>query len=170
MPSLQKTKEAFAKVLEHHQQIKFIVWDLDETLGPSPGWSTGSLRNYVYHPVTLKNLIEWIWQTFGVKSTIVSRNSAFCGNMLFNTAQECLQLGFHGVGKCPRAQMNRAKTDFIRINPDKVLLLDDQRIECQMAANHGSFAILCPPGKGALDVLSDGRYELYKPGGQLVRA
>ena len=165
MPTLADCQSVFRRLLRR-VHIKVIVWDLDETLGASPGWINGKLRSYVYHPVVLKKLVLWLEARYGITSIIVSRNGAFCGNELVPAAREAFALGFHGVAKCPRIQMRRAKPDFVSrklARPSQVLLLDDQRIECEMAQRHGSYAIHCPPGRGVLEVLTETDFEIYRP-------
>jgi hypothetical protein len=147
MNDTKKVISAFDALLNNiNTNIKHIVFDLDATLGKSPGWHCDeqSLYQYVHKPHALKALIQHLHDTYNIRSVMVSRNGAFCDEVYKSSARQAFRMGFHEVAECSRRHTNVPKSAFVRgADPSTVLLIDDQEAECVLAAKHGALAVLC---------------------------
>lgn len=123
--------------------VKVVVIDLDGTMGSLPGWEKNqTLWQYTHHPVILQKLIAHMQRRMGLKVVLVSRNGIFCGDTYAAAAQKATELfGFDHIAQCARQYSSAPKHNYIAIDPSKTLLLDDQDRECNLAAEHGGYAI-----------------------------
>lgn len=154
--------ENLHKLLNTQQlsHIRAIVFDLDGTLGPLPGWNGKEpLLKYITYPDLF---LEMVRSLKDIHVVLVSRNGMFCGyNHMFHGYPQAKALGFDQVVHCSKGYPNTPKTMFLdQFEPHDVLLFDDQVTECRMAAAIGSYAI------HALDVfntIAQGEVDLYLP-------
>jgi hypothetical protein len=148
--------------------VRHVVFDLDATLGDDPGWHSDnqSLHQYVHYPKEFTELLRYLRSKHGIRSTLVSRNGSFCGNLYNQNAAQAKKLGFNKVVPCSRLTPNKPKPAFLDdVPPAQMLLIDDQPVECAMAANHGSKAVLCNNDPIFKTLLNHPTYNIYQPAG-----
>lgn len=147
--------------------IRAVVWDLDGTLGPLPGWDGRSpVHQYCTDVDALRRTLRWLRRQ-GVVSVMASRNGMFCElddlRATPATRQQFVDLGFDLVGGCYAQERGTTKVAAVvrRFGRGAVLLLDDQRHECARAAEQGAYALqLHAP---ATEALPAGRFTLHAP-------
>jgi hypothetical protein len=147
-----------------------MVWDLDGTLGPQPGWNGPPvpLSAYIGAPEVLKATLATL-ASWDIRHILSSRNAMVCGPDLGPTAAEFAQYGFHAVADCPRAYMDRSKVlDIHEEERIHTLLIDDRHSECKRAVADGAHALYLKdpdnssaPALNAVGVL--GAWELMSP-------
>lgn len=151
------------------RHIHTIVWDLDGTLGPVPGWSGGNvpLLHYVGFPSALRDVLNYLDLVYGIRHVISSRNGMVCGDNLAVSTPQFDQLGFHQVDVCPRNRMNTSKVaDRHTWERAGTLLIDDRLSECQAATRDGAYALWIPNGNvaaPALEAILTQNYQLLLP-------
>lgn len=140
--------------------VNTIVWDLDGTLGPMPGWDgTGRVAEYLTRPYELSILLTTLAATRGTYNVLGSRNGMFCGEYYPPTRSTFQQLGFRSVLPCYRQRQHSKVKAFD--NPRSVLLIDDNVQECIWAAQDGAFALHVKDV--ALDAIPANNYDIYVP-------
>lgn len=159
--------DAFERLLKQvGGNVRHIVFDLDATLGDTPGWHSHqeSLDDYVHFSNEFRHLLKHLRFNRGISATLVSRNGSFCGDLYHTSAAQAKQLGFHWVAPCSRAVPQKPKTAFLEYEaPHTVLLIDDQHHECEMAAKHGSTAVLCEHDPIIKTLLTRPHYKIFRP-------
>lgn len=165
--------DAFERMLETvGGDIHHVVFDLDATLGDDPGWYSDaqSLQQYVHYPTELSLLLRHLRANSGIESVLVSRNGSFCGPTYDDSAAQAKRLGFAEVAACSRVRPKQAKPAFVaNAVPSRVLLIDDQPAECELAAKNGSRAVLCDQEPLLKTLLTQGSYKFYVPTPPLSR-
>jgi hypothetical protein len=143
--------------------IKVVAWDLDETLGNEGGWVLGSLDKYITEKDSFIEAMKYL-RAKKIKTVLISRNSAFCGDMFEDSERQVSALGFHHTAKCPRKRMHVDKVTIAAEVTDvpirNILLIDDLTRECKAAAAAGGQAIHIPHGP-AVETIPDGRFALW---------
>ena len=139
--------------------VDTIVWDLDGTLGPMPGWNgRDDLFEYIVRPLELHSLLDLL-QRCGIDNVLVSRNGMFCKTHYADSQQEFEMFGFDAVLPCYRRRSHSKVREFEQ--PRHVLLIDDNKQECIEACRDGAFAIHIKDV--ALDALPRLNYDIYIP-------
>lgn len=128
------------------ENIKTIVFDLDGTLGPMPGWSQGGVLSYIARLSLVSSLLTRLRKK-GVMLAVVSKNGMLCSPRSFAKARAALLgLGFDHVEYCFRGNVESKTRPFaVSDGPEGgagCLLIDDQAVECGRANAHGAHAIL----------------------------
>lgn len=152
------------------QNIDVIVWDLDGTLGPMPGWGGDEpLKKYIYPTRlrALKTILGRLRRVYSVHNVLVSRNGMFCHPHYPGAAMEAKELGFDEVQACSRQNYRKPKTTYVKgvkVAPERILLFDDLREECVLAAGAGSTAVLVSPrNEGAIGAILEGIFRIIRP-------
>lgn len=126
--------------------IKTVIFDLDGTLGPMPGWGQGGVLAYITRIALIRGLLRRL-RSKGVMLALVSKNGMLCSPQTFAKARAALLgLGFDHVEYCNRRRPESKTAPFaVSRGPGGgagCLLIDDQAIECAKANAHGAHAIL----------------------------
>ena len=141
--------------------VTTIVWDLDGTLGPMPGWDGEiDLNQYITRPIELRMLLNDLSVHRGIYHVLASRNGMLCDPHYDTTSRLFRNMGFHDVLGCYRKYRTSKVIEFAK--PRKsVLLIDDNVQECIQAARDGAFAIHIRTM--AIDAIPNNFYDIYFP-------
>lgn len=148
--------------------IKTVIFDLDGTLGPLPGWAQGNVLAYIKRIALIRVLLKRL-RAKGVMLALVSKNGMLCSPETFTKARAALLgLGFDHVEYCNRRRPESKTTPFsVSHGPGGgagCLLIDDQAIECAKANAHGAHAILVTKPVGDSMAKGEPLGELLMPG------
>jgi hypothetical protein len=125
--------------------IDTVVWDLDGCLGPLPGWDPDTLlERYIVEAGVIRQTVLTL-QRHRIDSILVSRNAAFCGAAYIDANKQVGEVLLMPSYPCSRTRRDVAKTQLIEHDdPSRVLLIDDSKDECLLAAETGSVAFHLP--------------------------
>lgn len=139
---------ALERLIDTYSPVSAIVWDVDGTLGPLPGWQgDGHVWHYTVRPQTIRNALHML-KSKGIASIVASRNGMFCeidsSRPSPSTYRQFLDMGFTIVGGCYRTEPDTSKVE-APINmfgqSGNVILFDDQVEECRRAAQQGAVGV-----------------------------
>ena len=120
--------------------VKTLVWDLDGTLGHTPGWGVYErIEDYVINYDNFVQLLNHLSDTRGLLHIMASRNLQFCGQFYELNRARFRNMGFDYIMPCQR----NSKYSKLRWLPNAktCLLIDNDMNECTSATMDGGQAL-----------------------------